>query len=101
MFKMYDYDHYGKLFLGLCSTKEVGAQSIKGKASRLVFVEDCEPYDYFTVHQWVDGFGNDDLVLFSAQSVEECEKYINNKTNNDGLCIIGQKFGQEFVTFYN
>lgn len=96
MFQMYYYNDCGRTELGLCSTEEAGAQRIGGKASRLVFVEDCEQYDYFTVHLEVDGFGNDDAILYSARTIQECEEYIQlRQCDGEMLGILGQKFGQD------
>lgn len=99
MFQMYYYDHYGKSCLGLCSTANAGAQRHGGEISRLVFIEDCEPYDYFTVHEQADGFSDNEVVLFSAQTVEQCEAFIRFR---DGVMgIVGQKFGQKFVNLWD
>lgn len=101
MFQMYYCDHYGQSNLGLCSTEEVGAQRIGGKTSRLVFVEDCEQYDYFTVHLQVDGFGNDDAILYSARTIQECEEYIQlRQYDGETLGILGQKFGQDVQSLW-
>lgn len=101
MFRLYYCDNYGKSDFGLCSTEEAGAQRIGGKMSRLVFVEDCEQYDYFTVHLQVDGFGHDDSILYSARTVQECEEYIQSRQCDDEvLGILGQKFGQDIQTLW-
>ena len=110
MFQMYSNNHdCGKFELGLCSTQKVGAQrvwtgGIKWRLledSKLVFIEDYDSYDYFTVHLEVDGFGHDDAVLYSARTLQECEEYIQLHQREDKvLGILGQKFGQDIQTLW-
>ena len=100
MFQIYYYN-YHKIDLGLCTTKESGARRMGYEIKDLVFVESHKSYDYFTVHLEVDGFGNDDAILYSARTVQECEEYIRLHRDGDRCGILGQKFGQEVRAFWD
>ena len=80
----------------------------EGKEKIWQYIEEhCHPhfvckelpdYDYYSIQDWCDGFGNDTYTVTAFPNVEQAIAY--NEKNDNKYTVVGQWWGEDYQTYY-